>query len=146
MSEQAIQTVNLEDAAKQLREKIRLAFVDLIPPEQWDAMVKTELEAFTKPRPPERDQWGHVRVNERPSVFHEVAEQVYREHLKELVKAELQKPEWCGQWDSSEGRYVFGEKVNAWLTENSAAIMHTMLREMFGAVAQGMVERLRNGM
>jgi hypothetical protein len=37
MSEE-IQKLGLSEAAKQLREKIRMAFVELLPAEQWDAM------------------------------------------------------------------------------------------------------------
>jgi hypothetical protein len=142
MTDQGIQAVGLEDAAKQLREKIRLAFVELIPKEQWEAMVKAELESFTKERTG-HDNWNH-KV-QKPSVFHEVAEEVYRAHVKALVKAELDRPEFAAAWNKDQQRHTFSEAVEAWLTKNREAILHTMLQEMMGSVAQNMIERLRNG-
>ena len=42
-----IEKVTLESAAEQLKLKIRNAFVELLPDEQWKAMVTTELKRFT---------------------------------------------------------------------------------------------------
>ena len=90
--------VNLNDAAQALREKIRTAFVELITPEQWDAMVKTELDAFVNERTVVINPGYSRDTKKLPSVFHEVCEEVYRAHLKGLIKAELTKPEWNADW------------------------------------------------
>lgn len=37
--------IDLGGAAQELRDKIRSAFVDMIPPEQWAAMIQAELQA-----------------------------------------------------------------------------------------------------
>ncbi len=139
MSEE-IQKFDLSQAAAQLREKIRLAFVELIPPEQWEAMVKAELDGFLKER---KGVGGHYSSPVTlPSVFSQVAEEVYRAHVKALVKAELAKPEWNEQWNGE--RQEIGTQVKAWLTENAQPLLQVTLKEMFGYAAQAMIDRLRN--
>jgi hypothetical protein len=139
MSEE-IQPFKIEDAAKQLREKIRLAYVEMIPPAQWEAMVKQELESFTKERanPNYNGYSGTPRT--LPGLFHEVASEVYREHVKALFKAELAKPEWNSKWDGT--RQEMGAMVKEWLTENSQALLQVTIKEMFGYAAQELLNRL----
>lgn len=145
MSETGIAAFKLDDAAAQLREKIRHAFVELLTPEQWDAMVKAELRTFVEKRPATRDPYGYVRDPEKPSVFHEVAEQVYREHVKGLVKEEMAKPEWQAGWNATENKQAISEAIKEWLTDNAQLLLQTTIHELFAYQAQAMVERLRNG-
>lgn len=137
--EQAIAAFNLGDAAKTLRDKIRHAFVELIPPEQWEAMVKKELESFTK-ESVGVDQWGRSKT--QPSVFSEVCKEVYRERLTEQVKALLASPEWQGSYNGT------GVKASAaiqeWLTINADKLLIVVLNQMFGGVAQRMVQEMQS--
>ena len=76
-----LETVSLESAAEQLKDKIRSAFVDIIPPEQWKAMVENELKAFTQTRP-----GAYNHSDRRPSVFSEICSSVYSDFIRDQVR------------------------------------------------------------
>jgi hypothetical protein len=62
--------------------------------------------------------------------------------VKAIFQEELRKPEWSAGW--SNGRQLMSESVKTWLSENSDKLLATTLQELFGHVAQSIVNRLQH--
>jgi hypothetical protein len=106
-----------------VRERIQEAFMDLIPPEAWEQMVKTELEQFTKTALP-----GLVR-------------DAAKARLQELLKDEFGKAAWAERWGGGSMGPQCSEMLAAVLREAAP----DLVTAMFGSVVQQMVNALRNG-
>lgn len=75
--------IDLGGAAQELRDKIRSAFIDLISPEQWAAMIQAELKAFTEPR--RGSGYGNYANETLPSAF----QAMLRAELERICKAKI---------------------------------------------------------
>ncbi len=135
----SIEKVTLESAAEQLKLKIRNAFVELLPDEQWKAMVTAELKAFTEPGG-NIDQWGHRR-EPPPSEFSRICKEVFAEHIKSYIKALLSSPEWQGKY-GFKGEEV-SDAIKAWLTDNSAALIQSTVQAMAQQAASSLISIMR---
>jgi len=91
MSEQsAIEAFNSNTAAKLLRDKVRIAFVELIPASEWESMIKAEFQLFFE-RTDDKDSYGRSRGT-RSSDFTVLC----RETIQEILKEQLKTPELRG--------------------------------------------------
>jgi hypothetical protein len=91
MTESLSRAISADDAAKILREKVKLSFAEIIPEEQWEQFIKTEFDKFTKPsqeRLPYNRGW-----EEKPSVLSTVMQGVLRELAAEKLKEHFQGKE-----------------------------------------------------
>ncbi len=86
----AIQEINLGTATEQLRATIQLEFIKLIPPEQWEQMIRTQLRDFMEGRT-EPDQYSRYDKQIPPqwpimarAVLSEVMEEQLRARLKDV--------------------------------------------------------------
>ena len=131
----AITTVSIENAAEQLKAKIRSAFVELIPPEQWTAMIVEELKRFTESTPATHDRWNNVATSARPSLFSEICREQYSAVLREKVVEVLQSPEFSAQVWNGEVSKVIKE----WLTENSEKLIQSTILALAGHAAQNLI-------
>lgn len=134
-----IQKLNLDDAAAQLREKIKFAFAELIPDEQWEAMIKSEWEAFTKP-----SSRGHGYSSE-PAGFRKVAESVLREQVNAAMKSWFEEQVPNGRNYNSDGCIIVGEFVTKYLDENADKLMRVALEGLFGTAMQNLLMQARSG-
>lgn len=132
-----IARVSLESAAEQLRDKIRSAFVELLPPEQFQQMVKAELTAFMDNNTNSHD----ARYNTRVSTFRSVCYDVFREHVTKDLKTLLASAEWQEQWKGGGGPNL-SDAIKAWLTENAQQIVAATIQELAGRAAQTLVQRI----
>lgn len=108
-------------AVNAIRDKIRGAMLDIIPDEQWEALIKAEMHQFMNDR-----SIGNG-YNERiePAGFKKIVRELLEEDAKLRVKAFLASPEWRGQWLNNDEsvsdavkKYVMenaGEILNAWV-------------------------------
>ncbi|MFN8758867.1 MAG: hypothetical protein ACK5XA_08665 [Tagaea sp.] len=108
---------------EKVRERIQASFVDLIPPEAWEELVRRELDAFVRDTLP----------NTIKAAAHDV--------LRERLRGELAKPEWQPSWDGSTGKMVPSEMVADAVKEAAPALVAAM----FGSMAQQFVDMARNG-
>lgn len=131
MAETAIQVPNLQDAANKLKDQIRSGFIELLTPEQWSAMITAELEAFLKPR---RGEYGR---DERPSVFRETCEKVFRELVEAQLKETFQGEPFKASWDAR-----VGGVVKEWLTENQSQLIQSTILELAGLSAQSVLSAM----
>jgi len=108
---------------EKLREKMKSAICDIIPDEQWDAMLKSEIDSFFKERT-EKDRWGN---NERTiqSAFRQAIEQVLTDECKTRIGAMLSLPEWAGYWDGQ--KTIAGAKIEEMVQRCGVDILNRWL-------------------
>jgi hypothetical protein len=92
--------VRLEDMKDRIRERIKAAFMDLIPEEKWDEIIKNEFDSLMLDQERTEDRWGHTKREAKQS------------ELKTMVRA-LVKDE-------------FAKKLKAWGEENMSAMVQTV--------------------
>lgn len=87
----AIEAFNSNRAAELLRDKVRAAFVELIPEDEWKRMIKAESVAFFEKRTVKKSRGGFYSNSfdevEEPSEFSKVC----REELRAFFNAEENK-------------------------------------------------------
>ncbi len=138
---EAIERVTLENAAEQLKSKIRSAFIELLPDEQWKEMVAAELKRFTQETEEfDRYQQRHVRA---PSAFSKICTEVFTEHIKAQIKNQLASAEWQGKWGAA-GNQQISEAIGSWLTTNSKALVEATVQALAGQAAQNLVQGMRH--
>ncbi len=113
-----------------VRDKIKQSLVDVIPDEQWNAMLKAEISAFFENRK-ERTAYGND-VREYPSEFRQIVKTVIEEETKNRVRAMLATPEWTSYWDGN--KQQAGEEIARIARENGAAILAKWLEAAIGQV------------
>ena len=136
----SIQKVTLENAAEQLKLKIRNAFVELLPEEQWKDMVETELKRFTETTTQPKYSGSFEKV-EVPSQFSVICREVFGAYIKEEVSKILQSPEWREQWGSGQRGEISAE-IKAWLTEHSKEIIQSTVQALAGQAAQQLITNM----
>jgi hypothetical protein len=104
-------------AVNAIRDKIRGAMLDIIPDEQWNTLIKAEVEAFTKDHVERRGYGGDV---ERPAGFKVIVRGLLEENAKARVTALLASPEWQQNWSTGEA----GEAIQKYVTEHAAEILN----------------------
>lgn len=137
---ESIEKVTLENAADQLKAKIRMAFVELLPEEQWKAMVTAELKRFTEDKPAMRDGYGNWQPG--GSEFSKICRDVFTEHIKNEIRALVCSPEWHGSW-GPDGKQKISEAIKSWLTDNSQQLVQATVQAMIGQAAQQLVGIVR---
>jgi len=137
-----IEKVTLENAAEQLKSKIRLAFVELIPDEQWKEVVTSELKRFTRLQeiPP---TWSGGEVKLVPSEFTKVCDQVFTEFVRSEIKATLNSPEWQEKWVGG-GRPMISDALKNWCTDNASKLIEHTVQALAGQAAQAVLQNLRH--
>ncbi len=87
MTDALAKAITADDAARLLREKIKLAFAEIIPPEQWEELIRAEFQRFTEDRE-KQNQYGGGAIKIR-SGLSEVAGEVIREIACEQIREYL---------------------------------------------------------
>ncbi len=124
------------DYATKIRDRIKTALVDIIPDDQWGAMIQAEVDRFLRPQ--ERKSSSYPYGSERVSSGLEDAVQaVLHAETIRRVKEMLNGPEWISHWEGNKA--VVSEKVASLIRENSSAIIEAWL----GATMQVVVDRMR---
>lgn len=78
-------------AVNAIRDKIRGAMLDIIPTEQWDALIRAEMTSFMTDRV-ERRQYGEDVRHE--AEFKKIVRDILRENAEKQVRTLLDQPEW----------------------------------------------------
>lgn len=123
-----IKKFDAADAMKSVKEKIKDSFVSLIPDDQWNNMVKKEVEDYFKERPQ-----GYSLSNRPVSDFHYDVRAVLSEEVKQRVKKYLED-NFRSVWHEN-GIPKCDEKVEEIITKNAGKI----LAEMIGGQLQSML-------
>ncbi len=110
-----------------LRDKMKQSMIDLIPEEQWNAMLKAELDSFFSDKT-DRNAYSYNTV---PSELKQVIRRILNEEIQKKVREMLHSPEWSAQWKNNE--MIAGEKIAELLKEHGAQILNAWLA---GAIQQ----------
>ena len=135
--------MNTTDVAKfdpstyvdKVRDKIKQSLIDVIPDEQWNAMLKTEISAFFENRVASHSQYGQQTTH--PSEFRRIVASVIEEETKRHIRDMLAGPEWTSYWDGTKQKA--GEEIARIAQENGALILAKWLES---AIAQ-VVDNIR---
>ena len=136
MAENAIAPFDLEKINESIRARIRLAFVEAIPDEAWNAMIRKEVDAFMQTRHVETGYGSH----QVPSHFSDVVRSELTKELQVRIKQMLEGQEWQGHWNGN--MQNAGERIKALMIENSGEILNSWIGNIF----QNMMSDLRNRM
>src|SRR5690348_14979918 len=133
----AITAIDLNKAANEMRERIRMAFVDMLTPDQFQGAVKAELDRFMNPKGGDGTFAGVCR---------EELTKILRVQFKELVN----KPDWTGAsiYDNVTGKssYAAGAAIQEFLVENGPTIVKSYLNEALGHILASFIQQARNSM
>ena len=119
------------DVATKLREKIQAAFVDLIPQEHWDEMLKREVEKFMSPGE-RRDPYNGRVTEQLPSPFSAICQA----HLNEMIRQEVAK-----RFEAMD-RTEMTARVAAWIEANHQAVLDQFIRNLVSNGIQEITGRL----
>ncbi len=119
-----IQTMDLGDAAEQLKTKIQSAFLDLIPAEQWQAMIEGELNKFTNEtrKPDSYYPDDRRRDTVTTAAFETMAQGILLEVAREKLKAKLSDTDFLPDGQTMEGI------IRSWLEANLDTMVSHFLR------------------
>ncbi len=125
-----IMKVSTETIKEKITNKIREGFVNLIPDEQWDALVQGELDNFTC-----ATSNGIYGSKESPLkiMIREGIEEIFRKKVAD----ELSKPEWSDMY--TDGRNIASELVSKIVKENAAELVEGLM----GSFTQNVVMKVR---
>jgi hypothetical protein len=112
-----------------VRDKIKQSLIDVIPDEQWNAMLKAEISGFFEHRT-NRDQWGGTTTT--MSEFHRIAKLVLEEETKKRLRDMLNGPDWTSYWDGN--KQQAGEEIAKLARDNGAAILAKWLESAISQV------------
>ena len=113
-----------------VRDKIKQSLVDVIPDEQWNAMLKAEISSFFESRK-ERSTYNN-EVREHPSEFRRIVNTVVEEETKKRIRDMLATPEWSSYWDGT--KQQAGDEIARIARQNGAAILAKWLEAAIGQV------------
>lgn len=115
--------------ADRLRDRIRSTLGDLIPEEQWNALMRAEVDRFFN----EKREGSGYHERRYPSDFAAIVQEAIGQHVRERVKAYLDNdPEWKKKWD---GHDFTG--IPAKLEEMIEKNLPVLLRECVGLFFTG---------
>lgn len=129
-----------EKAAAVIRDRIRASFISLIPDDQWDKMIQTEIDAFMKPQT-ERGYSGERVV---PSGFSTVIKEELTKTLKTKLEEHFSSPQWQSHWEGC--KPVASEMMRTMIIEHTPEIMAYMFQSAFQASFQDIKNRFPNGL
>lgn len=115
--------------ADKLRDRMKASMVDIIPDEEWEMLLKTQLKDFFE------DKSVVTAFGERkaqPSPFKNAVVQVLEEETKKRIREMLERPEWSGYWNGQEA--VAGKAIEEMVKEHGADILNNWLSSAIQAV------------
>lgn len=119
-----IEVYQESDILKDVKDKIRAEFVNLIPDEKWEALVKNAVDSWFEKKE------TRYNTTERVSHFDYFVNSLLQEECKERVKEYFNSPEWQGQWDG-EGGLEPSDMMKKIIIENSPKIIEMIIGNAF---------------
>jgi len=104
---QEIQKFDPATLMQGVKDRIKATFVSLIPDEQWEVMVKSEIDRFFKVK---RD----YNSSDNTSDFSQVVNSVLRKEAEDKIQEILKSPDFQINWNGNEytlPEYIRGEVV-----------------------------------
>jgi hypothetical protein len=130
MSEKEIAKFDPATYVDKVRDKIKQSLVDVIPDDQWNAMLRAEISSFFENRI-EPGDWNRAATT-KLSEFRRIVQTVLEEETKKRVREMLSGPDWASYWDGTKQKA--GEEIARIARENGAAILAKWLEAAIGQV------------
>lgn len=137
MSNQEINKFDPADAMKNIKDRIKSSFVELIPDEQWNEMVASEIKSFFY----KKSDYSYHR--ESKSDFEVlVRNEITKESIKRMAEY-FSSQEFNEMWQLN-GNNILSQKVKDLLIENSGIILANMLGVEFSNMLNNFAQGLRS--
>lgn len=122
-----------------IKDKIRLEILGVIPPEAWKKMIERAVKDFTAPRPGNYNSNGPL-----PSRLEEMIHNEIREQFKKDVTDVLNSESFKMTWDSKNGgKYQPSELVKQIAIEAAPAILSQMVSNIVQTAVQHALSAVR---
>jgi len=121
-----------------IKDRIKATFVSLIPDDQWEQMVKTEIHKYFE----KKGEAGYRR-NEATE-FEIMVRHTLDEECRKRIITYLSSPEFDVTWNNT-GYPVCTETMKKMLIDNSGDILANMMGGMFASMLQNFKQSLQNG-
>lgn len=132
--ENEIKKFDVNEAMKNVKDKIKDAFVTLIPDEQWNEMVKKEIDSYFQKKQEGYGERGYS------SSFSKDVHSVLQQEVKDRVKQYLNENFNATWYDN--GVPVCNAKVEEMITKNAGKILSDMIGGTIQMALQGAGYRL----
>ena len=126
-------TITENSLVDQLKDKIKLELVNLIPEEDFQRMIKTVSDKFFN------TQYDRYSGKDKCSDFTSVVLECLREDVRERTKVFLNSSDWKKHWDEEKKDKVVGDKIVELCKEHGSAMFLGFIEEMM----QDVVSRMR---
>jgi len=125
-----------------LRERIRSSLGELIPEEQWNAMLRAEIERFFA----ERVERGYYSGSERriPSDFTFVAQETLAAEARKRIGAYFERDAWAQRWEG--GNADIPARLEQLVQENLPGLMRECVLVLLGRIASRSSEAIEDAM
>ena len=127
--ENEIKKIDVNEAMKNVKDKIKDAFVTLIPDEQWNEMVKKEIDSYFQSK-----QEGYGERGSSSSFTKDV-HFVLQQEVKDRVKQYLNENFNTTWYDN--GVPICNAKVEEMITKNAGKILSDMIGGTIQMALQG---------
>lgn len=117
-------------AMQSIKDKIKSAFVELIPDEQWHAMVKAEVDSFFN----DTEEKSRSSYGGNSKIIPSVFKQVVREELKKMAREKLEeylRENTSFVWQNMNGNITIENAITNAVKNNASHIfMELITREV----------------
>lgn len=137
-ADKAIKAFDASDAMNQLRDKMKLAFMELIPEEQMKEMLRTEFEKFVKPQ----KRPGYNSSYEEPSVFSKLAQAVLGDVFRDALREELSRPKWESGF-FNDGFHTPSAMVQRYLADHHDELARVAINLVLGNAIEEVLSQIR---
>ena len=131
-----IQKFDPQTLMQGVKDRIKATYVSMIPDEQWESMVKKELDDFFRPK-----EISYQR--ESKSDFQLLCRDAIHAKAKEEMVKFLATPEFLTTWESN-GIPVCNEFIRKMVVENSGVILANFYGGLFQSMLMNFSNSLRN--
>lgn len=123
-----IEPYNPQAIMQGVKDRIKATFVNLIPDEQWEEMVKKEVDDFfLATKTTEENSWGNKY--QKHSTFGKMVEYELQAECKKRLMDYLASPDFEQKWENN-GQVIMSETVKNMVIENSGAIIANFFGNM----------------
>lgn len=133
---EAIEKFDPSKLVDQVRERVRNTFAELIPEEEWKKLVQREITFFLQESIKRRNNYGNEYVDR--GALAEIVNAELSAKVREMLKAELQSPDW-GAWFDGQKSHL-GPKIKEALVEAApqmfASIVGMCLRDLSASIGR----------
>lgn len=125
-----IEKFNPHTLAESIKERIKSDFVQLIPQEQWDQMVKSQIDAlYMRAKDLPGRPRTHMANTEIDQIIHDEITKIIRQKVREQIKREIDSPEWGGRLTCN-GRRLPSEMAVKIARENGTDLLMGICRDI----------------